>query len=85
MLWVAHTWVCHVTQQVVWYENLTGKGSERKRHVIYDPFRQAFDAVAGDLDHDGDFDVVATAWGDRGQIAWFENPGRADRAWVYPR
>lgn len=49
MLWVAHTWVCHVTQQVVWYENLTGKGSEWKRHVIYGPFNQAFDAVAGDL------------------------------------
>jgi hypothetical protein len=68
---------------VVWYENLgkPGKGREWKRHTIGQPLAQAIEAAAGDLDGDGDLDVVATAWGAEGQLVWFENPGEPRGPW----
>ncbi|MCH2124904.1 MAG: VCBS repeat-containing protein [Pirellulaceae bacterium] len=75
---------------VVWYENVDQPKSGRswKKHLVgHLPF--AFEAIARDLDGDGDMDVIATAWantlrlygqpvttpgGDR--VVWFENRGR---------
>lgn len=70
--------------QIVWYENQEKhrSGSRWVKHLIAEPFEQAFEAVAGDLDGDGDQDVVATAWGKDGQIAWFENPGNPRGQWT---
>ena len=68
---------------VVWYENL-GMGEDRigwKRHVISSDFPSGFEAVAADLDGDGDLDAVATAFR-LGMIAWFENPGNPRGQWT---
>jgi hypothetical protein len=64
------------THQVVWYENVgrPGDGTVWKKHVIGE-LEQAFEAVAADLNGDGKPDVVASAWGEPGQVVWFENPG----------
>jgi hypothetical protein len=61
---------------VAWYENTgsPGRGARWKKHRIGDVVG-AFEAVAGDLDKDGDLDVVVTGW-DPGQVLWFENTGR---------
>lgn len=71
------------SHQVAWYENVgkPGLGAEWKKHQIGTNFPQGFEAVAGDLDGDGDQDVVATSWTGAGQIAWFENTGDPTTGW----
>ena len=60
--------------QVVWYENV-GKPHElpkwNRHRVGALPF--AFEAHAGDIDGDGDIDIVASAWSKGDRIVWFEN------------
>lgn len=70
------------TNQVVWYENVgkPGKGTEWRKHVIGE-LDTAFEAVAADLNGDGKPDVAATAWGPKGQVVWFENPGDPKGKW----
>jgi hypothetical protein len=62
-----------------WYENVgrPGRGTQWKKHKIGDVVG-AFEAVAGDLDNDGDRDVVVTGW-NPGQVVWFENAGKATK------
>jgi hypothetical protein len=52
------------TREIVWYENLgsPGSGTGWQKHVIGADFDNAFEAVAVDLDGDGDLDVAATSW-----------------------
>ncbi|MCC7419966.1 MAG: VCBS repeat-containing protein [Planctomycetaceae bacterium] len=71
------------SHQVAWYENVgkPGLATEWKKHVIGDNFPQGFEAVAGDLDGDGDQDVVATGWAGTGNITWFENTGDPKTGW----
>ena len=68
---------------VLWYENL-GMEEGRlqwKKHIISQKLPRGFEAVAGDLDGDGDVDVAATGHGS-GILAWFENPGDARGRWT---
>lgn len=68
--------------EVVWYENIgdPGTGLDWAKHKIGGlPF--AFEAVAADLDGDGDKDVAATAWSKGDRVVWFENPGDAEGTW----
>lgn len=69
--------------QVVWYEN-NGKPASGtwKKHVVGPRFDDAFEAVAGDLDGDGDIDIVATSWRNPGRVAWFENHGDPQGKWT---
>jgi len=69
--------------QIVWYENEDPAGGLWKKHVIGPQFDDAFEAVAGDLDGDGDIDVVATSWRNPGRVAWFENSGDAKGSWTF--
>ena len=75
------------SHQIAWYENIgaPGIGSQWKKHVVAASFPQGFEAVAGDLDGDGDQDIVATGWGDEGRLAWFENRGDAAGGWPQHR
>jgi len=70
--------------QIVWYENLgkPGNGVRWDKHTIVGEFAHGFEAVAADLDGDGDLDVVATAADTDGQIAWLENTGDPRSSWL---
>ena len=70
------------TEQVVWYEN-DGRPARGvwKKHLIADGYTGSFEACAADMDGDKDVDVVATAWGKDGKVAWFENTGTPRKNW----
>ena len=71
-----------VENQIVWYEN---NGDPREvpwtKYIIADQFQNAFEVVAGDLDRDGHMEVVATGWGEPGQVAWFRHGGDPRGGW----
>jgi len=71
------------TNQVVWYEN-DGSPAEGpwKKHIIHSSFHWGIEAVAADLDGDGDVDAVATSWRSPNGLAWFENHGDPRGSWT---
>ncbi len=70
--------------QVVWYENDdSSRDGPWPRHMSLESLPSAFEAVAGDLDGDGDIDVAAAAWGDSGQVVWLENSGNPRSQWPH--
>lgn len=68
--------------KIVWYENDQPRGGPWQQHVIGAQFDDAFEAIAGDLDGDGDIDVAATSWRNPGRVAWFENRGDPRQSWT---
>jgi hypothetical protein len=69
--------------ELVWYEN---EGTAQRpgpwRRQVLAPLPSAFEAIAVDLDADGDLDVAATAWSLGDQVVWCENPGDPQQSWT---
>jgi len=59
------------TRWVLW-ENLDGKGREWKEHTLLDG-KRCHEAVAGDVDGDGDIDIVSKPWSGAYPYIYMEN------------
>ena len=58
--------------KIAWYENVLGDGSAWNGYVISIDADGAFSVAAGDLDTDGDMDVISGSELD-GKATWYEN------------
>ncbi|MSP12408.1 MAG: VCBS repeat-containing protein [Chloroflexi bacterium] len=68
---------------VVWFENqgTAAHPGPWQRHVICEPFARGFEAVAADLDGDGQMEVVATGREQEGCIVLFKHGGDPRGPW----
>ncbi len=72
-----------IDHKIVWYENDGNPTSGPwKKHIICDNFPHAFEAIAADLDNDGQIEVVASAWHDTGRIVLFKHQGDPRGPWT---
>lgn len=69
--------------QIVWYES-DGRPDQCpwRKHIICQSFPNAFEAVAADLDGDGQTEVLATSWGDGGRLVLFKHSGDPRGEWT---
>ena len=54
-----------VNHQIVWYEHDGNPKGTWTKHVVWEDFPYAFEAVAADIDNDGQVEIIASAWGRR--------------------
>ena len=67
---------------IVWYENDGVHKNGWTRHLISQHLNEVFEAVAGDLDGDGDTDVVASGFSGPGRVLWYESSGDPSGPWT---
>jgi len=62
----------YYNNDIIWWENIGGRGTAWERHIIDADFGNAHCVYADDLDGDGDLDILGAAFG-ADQIAWWQN------------
>lgn len=65
--------------EISWYENLGNDNWEK--HIIIEPFPLASVAIAADIDGDGQLEVLATGWGEKGNLSLFKHRGNPRGKW----
>ena len=58
----------------MWWENLNGLGTYWEQHEVGDDFERALSVHTGDIDGDGDLDVLGASFG-HSDVSWWENRG----------
>ena len=67
--------------EIAWYENLDGAGLTWMKHSVDPGFGGAHFVYSGDVDGDGDTDILGAAYGDS-DITWWENTNGSGTAWA---
>ena len=70
-----------VENRVLWYESTASDGTSWTEHVVHSPADGVTSVTTGDVDGDGDLDVLA-AVEDEDRIEWYENLTGAGSSWV---
>src|SRR5690606_33043389 len=70
----------HADNKLAWYRNTNGQGDfSETQMVVSDQLPGARDAVANDMDSDGDMDILLFTFSDESTdvstILWYENDG----------
>ncbi|AFL81939.1 hypothetical protein Aeqsu_2482 [Aequorivita sublithincola DSM 14238] len=59
--------------KIAWYENTNGQGNFGPQQIISTNFDYPLDIVAGDIDGDGDMDILTGSRYNNSRVAWFKN------------
>src|SRR5690606_10819318 len=59
--------------KIAWYENTNGQGNFGAQQVISTNFDYPLEVVAGDIDGDGDMDILSGSRYNNSRVAWFKN------------
>jgi len=59
---------------IAWYDNVGGTPRTFVKRVVATTVDGAYSVAAGDLDNDGDVDLMSASWNDY-TIAWYQNDG----------
>lgn len=68
-------------EDLTWWENLDGAGTSWAAHVIDSDVLFSSSVGSGDLDGDGDKDVLGGAWSTQG-ASWYENVDGIGLTWI---
>ena len=74
------TYIGNTNDDIYWFENVDGEGTSWTQHAVDQNFPDAIEAVARDIDQDGDLDITCVAYGTH-DLAWWENVNGDGVAW----
>ena len=69
-----------MADEIVWWENTDGTGTAWIRRTVREGFDGACSVLTGDIDSDGDADVVGAAY-NQSSIVWWENTDGTGLIW----